>query len=249
MDLCRKRIAPVAGALLLVLLAPAREASAQMLTWTDRVFVNVSAGQQWMNQSLRTSGEFEIYEETATWDAPFDIDDSVLFDIAGGYRVWKNLALGAGFTRTTDTHGATLTASIPDTLEFDRPHVETRSVTGLDREETAFHISATWMVPITDRLDIALSGGPSFFTVKQAYVSGMTVAQGTTTIADVTTASIDKSATGFHIAGDATVRIIRNLGVGFMARYSRAKVDTPELQGGTLEAGGFQGLVGARIRF
>lgn len=249
MVLFRKRFAPVAGALLLVLLAPAREASAQMLTWADRVFVNVSVGQQWTNQSLGTSGEFEIYEETATWDAPFDIDDSVLFDIGAGYRVWKNLALGASFTRTTDTHDATITASIPDTLEFDRPHIETRSLTGLKREESAFHISATWMVPITDRIDIALSGGPSFFSVKQPYVSGMTVEQGTTTIADVSTASIDKSATGFHIAGDATVRIIRNLGVGVMARYSRAKIDAPELQGGTIEAGGFQGLVGARIRF
>ncbi|HUF24917.1 MAG TPA: hypothetical protein VMN81_12370 [Vicinamibacterales bacterium] len=230
-------------------LAPAREASAQMLSWTDRVFVNVSVGQQWMNQSLRTVGEFEIYEEFAKWDAPFDIDDSMLFDIGGGYRVWKNLALGAGFTRTTDTHDLTLTASIPDTLEFDRPHIETRSVTGLTREEKAFHLSATWMVPITDRLDIALSGGPSFFTVTQAYVNGMTVAAGTSALGDVTTASLEKSATGFHIAGDATVRIMRNFGVGFMARFSRAKIDTPELQGGSIEAGGFQGLVGARIRF
>lgn len=249
MDLCRKRFAPVAGALLLVFLAPASEASAQMLTWTDRVFANVSIGQQWMNQSIRTTGGFEIYEEPATWEAPFDIDDSVLFDVGGGYRVWKNLALGASFTRTTDTHDATLTASIPDTLEFDRPHLDTRSVTGLKREETVFHLSATWMVPITDRLDIALSGGPSFFSVKQPYVNGMTVTQGGTTIADVTTATLDKSATGFHIAGDATVRIVRNVGVGFTARYSRAKIDTPELEGGSVEAGGFQGLVGARIRF
>ncbi|MEX2273405.1 MAG: hypothetical protein WD690_18185 [Vicinamibacterales bacterium] len=210
----------------------------------------MSLGQQWMNQQLRTSGSIaDVYEETATWESSSEVDDSQLFDIAGGVRLWKNLAFGAGFTRTSDTHTADFDALIPDTLEFDSPHADTRTIEGLEREETIIHLSAIWMVPITGRIDIALSGGPSFFNVTQDYVAGMTVTPGESTIADVTTSSFKRSVTGFHIAADGTVRVIRNAGVGFLIRYATAKLDTPELLGGTIDVGGFQGLAGVRIRF
>jgi hypothetical protein len=218
--------------------------------WTDRVFLNVSFGQQWMNQQFRTEGSIaNVYDETATWEAPFDVDDSQLFDISGGYRIWKNLAIGAGLTRTSDSHAASFTASIPDLLEFDRPHVTTQTIDGLDREEQIVHISAIWMVPILDRVDVALSAGPSFFTVTQSYVSGMTVTPGQSTVGSVATASVEKSATGYHVAADTTVRIIRNVGAGFLVRYAAAKIVAPELQGDNFDAGGFQALAGLRIRF
>jgi hypothetical protein len=248
MESCRKGLARVAGGALLCVFVSASPAGAQM-AWTDRAFVNASIGQQWMNQRILTSGDLPAYEETAIWESSFEVDDSFIFDISAGARVWKNLAFAVGFTRTSDTHDTALNAAIPDILPFETFHSDTVPVTGLKREETAFHISAVWMVPVTDKIEIALSGGPSFFSVTQPFVSGMTVTPGQSTIGSVSTSSISESAAGFHIAADGTYRIIRNVGVGATARYSAAKVDAPGIAGGSIDAGGFQGLVGVRVRF
>lgn len=248
MILCRKKLAPVAGVALFLFFASAGTASAQM-TWTDRGFVNASIGQQWMDQRLVSGSSFEIYDETANWEAVMDVDDSIIFDVSGGYRVWKNLALAVGYSRTSDTHDTALAAVIPDTLRFDMPHHDTRDLTGYDREESAIHLSAVWMVPVTDRIDVAVMAGPSFFSVKQAFLSDMTVTPGGTTIGTTTDGEISESATGYHAAVDATFRIVRNVGIGGMLRYAKAEIDAPGIVASTLDAGGFQALVGARIRF
>lgn len=241
-----KRLAPVTGAALCSVFLSAAPAAAQ-LAGTDRAFVNVNLGRQWMTQSFTTAGSQPIYLEIASWEASLDIDDSVVFDIGAGYRVWKNLAVAAGFSRASDTHTSPFAASVPDIVAYDAPHATRREI-GLKREEQAFHLSAVWIVPITDNLDVAVSAGPSFFSVTQPFVSGMTVAPGTSDAAAVTS-SIKSSATGYHVAADLTYRILRNVGVGGMLRHSAATVDTPGLSRSTLDAGGFQAFVGARFRF
>lgn len=248
MILCRKKLAPVAGVALFLFFASAGQASAQM-TWTDRAFVNASIGQQWMDQRLVSGASFEIYEETGNWEAVMDVDDSIVFDVSAGYRVWKNLALAVGYSRTSDTHDTSLAAAIPDTLRFDTPHHDTRELTGYDREESAFHVSAVWMVPVTDKIDFALMAGPSFFSVKQPFLSAITVTPGGTTIGTTTDGEISESATGYHVAVDGTFRIMRNVGLGGMLRYAKGEIDAPGIVAATLDAGGFQALAGVRIRF
>ena len=248
MIVCRKKLAPVAGVALFLFFASAGQASAQM-TWTDRGFVNASIGQQWMDQQLVSGASFDIYDETGNWEAVMEVDDSTIFDVSAGYRVWRNLAIAVGYSRTTDSHETALAAVIPDTLEFDSPHHETQDLTGYDREESAIHLSAVWMVPVTDKIDIAVMAGPSFFSVKQPYLAEITVTSGGTTIGTTTDSTVSESATGYHFAVDGTYRILRNIGVGGMLRYAAAKVDAPGIVGGSIDAGGFQALIGARFRF
>jgi hypothetical protein len=252
MSFCRRTFAPLAGAVLFVLFAPVNDAAAQM-AWGDRAFVNVNIGQQWMGQTVGTSGGLVVYEEQALWESNLEVDDSIVFDASAGYRVWKNLALAVGFSSTSDSHDSTLEASIPDLLLFDSPHSSSVPVTGLERSERAIHVSAVWMLPVTDKFDVAFVAGPSFFTVKQDFVSGMTVTPGGTTVGSVERSTIDGSATGYHVGIDGTFRVVNfgaaGLGIGAMARYSNAKVDAPTTAVGSLDAGGFHGLVGLRFRF
>jgi hypothetical protein len=248
MILCRKKLAPVAGVALVLFFASAGQASAQM-AWTDRAFLNASIGQQWMDQQLVSGSSFEIYDETANWEAVMDVDDSIVFDVSAGYRVWKNLAIAVGYSRTSDTGDTSLAAVIPDTLRFDTPHHDTRELTGYDREESVVHVSAVWMVPVTDKIDIALMAGPSFFSVKQTFLSDITVTPGGTTIGTTTDGEISDSAQGYHVAVDGAFRIIRNVGIGGMLRYAKAEVAASRFVAGSLDVGGFQGLVGVRVRF
>ena len=91
-------------------------------------------------------------------------------------------------------------------------------------------------------------GGPSFFTVKQSVVTGITYDEdypydeATFSGADVETEEEQK--TGFNVGADVGYYFTRNVGVGGIIRFSQTKV-TFSL--GEVDAGG--AMVGGGLRF
>ena len=73
-------------------LAAALPASAQM-QWTDKAFVSVNFGAQAPSQSLTSATTPDIYDEPASFASTQDVAGGAFFDIAGGYKVWENLAV------------------------------------------------------------------------------------------------------------------------------------------------------------
>ncbi len=232
-----------------LLAAGVQEAAAQMLQSADRVFAGVSFGQQTKARTLTISGSSSLYDETATFESTVGVGAERIVDIEAGVRVWSNLAVGGGWSRYTDTSSSTLNASIPDPLFFDTFVARSTTAEGLEREETQIRLSAFWIQPVTDKFDVILYGGPSFFSVKQDVLSGFTVATNTTNLSGVTQTTIDESTTGFHGGVDLRYLIIKNAGVGVFARYSSASVDSDVVEGGKIEMGGFQYGFGLRLRF
>src|SRR5687767_4767073 len=88
----------------------AADASAQTLQSTDRAFAGLSFGGQTKARTYTTSGSLPLYEETATFESTVCIGAASLFDVSGGVRVWNNVAVGAGFSRYSDTSTGTFTA-------------------------------------------------------------------------------------------------------------------------------------------
>lgn len=240
------RVGCIASAWLLFVSAPAM---AQMLQSTDRAFASVNFGAQTKARTFTTSGSLPLYDETATFESSVGVGNSSIVDIQAGARVWSNLAVGLGWSKYSDTSTGTMSASIPDPLFFDTFTTSSASASGLEREETQVRVSLYWLQPVTDKLDVAVYAGPTFFSVKQDLMTGITVATGGTTIASVTQSTVDESATGLHIGLDVRYLIIKNAGVGVFARYSSAKFDTSLVDGGSMEAGGLQYGAGLRIRF
>lgn len=233
----------------LILTGAAREASAQMLQSTDRAFAGVSFGSQAKSRTFTTSGSQPLYDETATFESSVSIGSAGIVDVSAGVRVWKNVAIGAGWSEYNDTSAGALTASIPDPLFFDSPHADSAPGSGLKHEEQQIHVSAYWLQPVTDRLDVSLYAGPTFFSVKQDLLTGITVATGGTTIASVTESTLDESTVGYHVGIDLRYLIIKNAGLGVFARYAGGSVDTTLIDAGTMDLGGFQYGVGLRVRF
>ena len=226
-----------------------RESSAQMLQSTDRVFAGVSFGAQTKARTFTASGSQPLYDETATFESSVGIGSDRLIDISAGVRVWKNVALGAGWASYSDSGTATLNASIPDPLFFDTPHARSASEPGMEHDEQQINLSVYWLQPVTDRVDVSLYAGPTFFSVTQDLLTGITVPSGGTTIGAVTKTTLDESTIGVHFGVDVRYLVLENVGAGAFVRYTSGKLDTTLVDGGSMDLGGFQYGVGLRLRF
>lgn len=225
----------------------APRASAQM-TWTDKGFVNLTGGVQVGSHTLDTSTAFDLYDEQATVGTTQKVKGGGLFDVSAGYKVWRNFAIGAGYSMTSGKADATVSASVPDPVFFDRHRSITAAASGLKHKESVINLSGVWMVPVTDKIDVGVSAGPSIFNVKQDIPSTLTLAEPGPTVSKVSVTSPSKTTVGLNFGVDVAYMINKRFGVGGLARYTWGSVDL-EGASGKLTVGGFQAGAGLRVRF
>jgi hypothetical protein len=237
-----------AGLLCVALCAAAAPSAEAQTTWNDQGFFNLSLGVQSGSRTLGTSTTFDIYDEAASVSTSQEVGGGAFFDLSAGYKVWRNLAVGVGYSRSSSSDDATLAALIPDPIFFDQPRPVSANVSDLGHSQNAFHLNATWVMPVTEELDVALSAGPTIFNVSQELPGSITVSEPGPTVGEVNVSSVSETAVGINFGVDVTYRITPRFGVGGLARYTRGSVDL----GGaadSLTVGGFQIGAGLRVRF
>lgn len=236
----------ITTALVAATAAVARPAAAQQ--WTDRGYMNVSFGVQAPSRTLTTNTTFDIYGEQASQEATQDVGGGGFFDIAGGYKVWRNLAAGVGLTFVGSKADLSVAARIPDPTFFDRPRSVSTTLTGAKYKETAVHLTGTWMMPMTEEFDIALQFGPTIFLVSQDVPGTLQVAEPGPTVTSAALVKDDHTTVGVHFGVDATYLFTPRIGAGVLVRYSVGSVD---VAGATesLKVGGFNIGAGVRVRF
>src|SRR5439155_14706715 len=145
-------------------------------------------------------------------------------------------------------------ASIPHPLLLNSPRTVSATANEVRRQELGLHVDVGWAVA-SDRVEVIVFGGPSWFRVKQGLVTGMSVVEGTPagTIASANPTVVEstKSRLGGNAGIDASVRLWKALGVGVLVRYSEAKIPFSPAAGTdvTIQAGGLQYGGGLRFRF
>jgi hypothetical protein len=244
-----------AGILALSLCAAAAPARAQQLQWTDKGFVSVNVGGQVGSHDLASTQSVPLFDETASIKSTQSVGSGGLFDISAGYRVWHNIAVSIGYTHTGSKGDLDVNGSIPDPLIFDQPHPFTATLSGAKHSENVINIDAVYMMPVTDKIDLGFSLGPSIFSVKQDVGGHFSE---TNTVPSLERER--KTTGGFNIGVDVTyllgkmpsvgkkAYLGKNWGVGGIARYTWGSVKLPN-SSDSLTVGGFQLGVGARVRF
>jgi hypothetical protein len=236
------------GILALCLCGAPSMVSAQTMQWTDKGYITVNGGFQAGSHDLDASATFPLYEETATVSSTQKVTSGGFFDIGGAYRVWgKNLLAGLSYTHTTSEADVSITASIPDPAVHDK----LRNVTGTQPDakhtENTVHLAAIWMMPVAEKLDIGVFGGPSIFSVKQQTITSLSVTEpGPSVNAPLT--EVSKTTVGINLGVDVQYLITKMIGVGGLARYSWGSADI-EGADDKLTVGGFQIGGGLRVRF
>jgi len=218
-------------------------------------YVNINLGGQAKSSDFRETSTFPVYDEIATFGVEHDIGGGGLFDITAGVRVWRNVSVGGAFaTRFKSNRNASVEASIPHPAFHDAFRAATAPVS-LGYSERAVHLHALWAMPITEEFDLGIFFGPSFFTVKEDLLQGVSFSEGpdfsTVTLTGVERRRVSEGAAGFNIGVDGTYMLTHRIGGGAMLRFSRGTADLPLAGGGTadVDAGGFDVAVGVRFRF
>ena len=232
----------------------ARQASAQGATWADRGYINIGWGVESGSSAMTATTTFPLYDETATVTSSSTFTSGSLFDVGVGLRIFRNLTVGASYHQEqNDTDGA-LTGSIPSPVVFNRPRTLDQTVSGLDRKESAVHLQFGWVVPINEKFDVLVYGGPSFFRIEQESLTAVGPPNGQDVTVSFTQVTRKKSETGYNVGADATYILWQNdsvrLGGGGFVRFTQASTEIDML--GTpqpTDMGGMQFGFGARLRF
>jgi len=246
--------------------APAAQPQTQDSDWLERLhfFFNVNLGGQSKEQTFTDSSTFPIYTERGAVASAHSIGGGTLFDISAGVRFWRGLGVGIAYSTIQNKNDATVSVRVPHPVIFGVSRTATATAPDLEHTENVVHLQFMWTVPVTDKLDVTLMAGPSFFTVRQTLATVRAPQDisdvppfTTVTITSLTQTDVKDSPVGVHIGADASyyVTTIRGvgIGVGAFARWAGADLDLPVTNGQTrdteLKTGGPQGGIGLRLRF
>lgn len=210
-----------------------------------RFFVDVTGGLQPLHHSVDSTLTVPLYDETATFTGSQTTARGAFFDLGVGYRFRPTVGVALGFSNFSSKTDATVTAQIPDPAFFDTFHTVNTTAADMTRTERAAHMRLVGFIPVSEKFEVALFGGPSLVKVSQDMPSG-SVPTGTV---NVTVASFQESKTGIglNVGLDGTYLATPGFGVGVAVHYLVSSVDLPSVSG--VKAGGLQAGVGVHLRF
>lgn len=236
----------IVGVLTAAMLASQAGTAAAQGAAEPKMFASLEVGAQPTQRTVTSTGSFAVYDETATVNTSQPVHNGPVFGGSVGYRLTPAVGISAGVTvfnaRTAD---ATVSASIPDLLVYGQPASVTATTTGLAHSQLGIHLDAVWFHPVSRKLELVLSGGPSVVRVSHDVVSA-SVTTGTQAL-KTGTATETGSAFGFNAGGEGNYRIGQKALVGIFVRYVAATTDLPSVT--DLKVGGLQAGLGLRLRF
>lgn len=219
--------------------------SAQPTAAARRGFVDVSAGFVGESRTLQTSSSFPLFGELAAVATSVRPAASPLVDARLGFLATSNIGVALAVAGARGESAGVATASVPSPIRFASPSIVNLDAQGLKRREIDYHVQLVWRMPLTDRVNVGLFGGPSVIRVQQAF-AGVTLASGTQT-PTVTAANATATAKGGNAGLEIAYAVSDRYGVGVFGRYVRATADFPGMTG--VRVGGVQAGAGLRVRF
>jgi hypothetical protein len=230
-----------------------RTAAAQPPQWPEKFWVSVSGGVEPAPGGFTDTFRLPLYTEQEQVAVDYRGRTGALVAAGGGCRVWKRLALGIGVTHYSGRAPAGVDARLPHPF-FDNQFREVSGTVDATRSETGAHFLIGWMVPLTDRLRLILTAGPSAIGVRQTLVTDVRFAEtfpfDTAEFTGAETRNATNTAIGFNAGADVFWMFTRRLGAGALVQFSHARAKTRAGDHSvSVDAGGAQAAAGLRIVF
>ena len=224
----RLRVVVAAGWLLCVLVCARR--SAAQSPWSDHARISINIGAQQSTSTFNATTNIPVYLQTATLTSTYSVPSGPFFDGDVILRVSGGFGIEVAASSFSRSETASITGSIPHPLFANRARPISGTSSPLERDEVTGYIDASYVLS-GGRLDLAVSGGPAFFTVSQELVSDVTFNDtapfDTVTFTGAVTTKAMATNIGFNAGVDVGFKLSKNVGLGGIVRYSRAAVTFP----------------------
>jgi hypothetical protein len=228
-----------------LLLGTALTAHAQTAT-DSQMYLNIYGGGQLQSRDFSSNATFSLYNETGTVTANQTIGSGFVFDASYGYRITGSFFVAGGVSTFNGSGNAAAVAAIPSPLFVGKPTIVPYGPDAfgdLKQTDVSINITAVWMHPLSDRLDITGFAGPSIIHVSQEIASITGTAAATPTVEKQSKVTAKAGSAGI----DLTYKVNPRYSVGGFVRYLGGEVDLPAVA--NMKIGGAQAGGGIRIRF
>jgi hypothetical protein len=217
--------------------------------------ISVNFGAQPSSSTFNATTNNPVGEQTATLTSSYSVPSGQFVDAGVTLNVTGGFGIGIGVSRFNKSQTASISGSIPHPLVLNRSRPISGTSPPLERDEIAGYIDAAYVFS-ANRVDLAVSGGPAFFTVSQDLVANVTYTEAPPFDSVAFTGAVVTKAMatnlGFNAGVDIGVKLSKNFGVGAIVRYSRASVTFPLANtpsGVRADVGGTQAGGGVRVYF
>lgn len=234
---------------------PATTAARRPRRTFPRGFLSVGGAYQTSSNTDDATVTVHTNGEDGHFTSSYDVRHMRGFTASGGGMFSRVVGLGVTVERVTGSIPTTFAASIPHPFFFNMPRSVSADIGGINRDELAIHAQFRAVAPVSSRVEVAASGGPSWFRVRQDVVSDFTYTDqypyDTAVFNSADLVSRAKSRVGYNVGGDVAVFLTKQVGVGVGATFSRATVRLPidASNSFTSRAGGLHVSAGVRFRF
>jgi hypothetical protein len=212
---------------------------------TTGAFISIGGGGQPQKRSFSNSGTFSSFGETGRFEVNQNVGAGFLFDVGGGYQFAKHLAVGVSVWNVRSSSAVSGAASIPDPVFFGRFTTVTPTPDNdLHQSSLGVNVQFIYMLPISDKLDVNLSLGPTIIRTKLD-VGTLAVTPNSTTVTLSKESQSKTTAKAGNLGAELAYHLSEIYTGGLFVRYSGGEVDLPSLP--KAKVGGLQ--VGAIVRY
>jgi len=205
--------------------------------------------------SSEQKGTFTDFVEQGSRTVTYKTDPVPLFDVSYGVELFHGLFIQGAVSRVNGSRTAEIEEQVPHPFLFGQMRTLKGTSTDLSRDEVAVHFQAAAVASLSRHLQVGVAGGPSFFKLKQSFVTDVAYTQDypydTVTYTSATTALSEKNRWGFNVQGNVTYMVDRHLGVDGLVRFSKATLPFtgPDDAAFTVLVGGLHIGIGLRAQF
>jgi len=226
--------------------AQGRGRSAPTAPLDERVRIVINGGGIFNTQTLEQ--QFTLRKNVEATPVSTELDPAAggFVEVGGRIRIAPAVWVGATVFAMSASLSGTLDAQVPHPFYFGQPRDVSGEIDQLSGTSKGVHVEAAFAVSSSDRREILLFGGPSYFRVKQDLVTDFTYSDAypydTAEFESTVTAQATDEGFGFNVGAEATWRLARSVRAGAMLRYSLANLTLPVAPGNEadMRAGGLQ---------
>lgn len=222
----------------------------------DRVRIILNGVWNPAPSSINETRSITEFAETGSFSARYTTKSVFGPDVGAQVTVFRRLGVFAAFSSANRDESGMFEAGLPHPLYLNRHRDVSGELSGYQFKERAFHLDLAFG-SAKGHLDYALFAGVSLFDVEADFVDAVRYSHAypydTVTLNQVLPKRAKDKPTGFNAGGRLDYRFggSRRFGLGAQLRISGATAKLKPTDSNTLsiDAGGFQAGIGARLYF